>query len=54
MDSQLTRVEIQSIDMDWLFTDRNAKQLLELLAEASNPQVLVKAQIRIFVDLMWS
>ena len=28
--------------------------MLELLAESSNPSVLVKAQIRIFVDLMWS
>lgn len=40
--------------MDWLFIDQNAKQLLEILAEKSNPSVLVKAQIRIFVDLMWS
>jgi hypothetical protein len=28
--------------------------VLELLAESSNPKVLVKSQIRIFVDLMWS
>jgi hypothetical protein len=52
--SQETRVEIFSVDMDWLFVDHNAKKILELLAESSNPKVLVKAQIRIFVDLMWS
>lgn len=40
---QLTRVEIQSLDMDWLFIDNNAKMVLDILAESCNPKVLVKA-----------
>jgi hypothetical protein len=40
--------------MDWLFINQNAKLLIKLLAESSNPKVLTKAQIRIFIDLMWS
>ena len=50
----LKRVQVQALDMDWLFYGDNAKILLSLLATEANNQTLVKQSIKTFVDLMWS
>jgi hypothetical protein len=49
----LKRVQIECLDMDWIFVDDNAKVLLSILASEANNSSLTKKSIRIFVDLMW-
>ena len=53
-DQPLKRVQIEALDMDWIFTGDNAKILLNMLATEANNSALTKKSIRIFVDLMWS
>lgn len=50
----LRRVQIEALDMDWIFEGDNAKLLLHMLATQANNSALTKKSIRIFVDLMWS
>jgi hypothetical protein len=53
-DQPLRRVQIEALDMDWIFEGDNAKILLDILASQANNSALTKKSIRIFVDLMWS
>lgn len=50
----LKRVQIECLDLDWIFDGDNAKILLSVLASEANNSALTKKSIRIFVDLMWS
>lgn len=50
----LKRVQVEALDMDWLFVGDNSKILLRLLANEANNQTLVKKSIKTFVDLMWT
>lgn len=50
----LRRVQIEALDLDWIFTEDNAKILLNVLATEANNSVLTKKSIRVFVDLMWT
>jgi hypothetical protein len=50
---ELKRVQIEALDMDWIFNGDNANMLLEALANDANSAVLTKKSIRIFIDLMW-
>jgi hypothetical protein len=50
----LRRVQIEALDIDWIFTDDNAKILLDLLASEASNTVLTKKTITVFIDLMWS
>ena len=34
--SQIKQVEAKLLDMDWVFTENNAKNLIKLLAETTN------------------
>ena len=49
----LKRVQIECLDLDWIFDGDNAKILLSVLASEANNSALTKKSIRIFVDLMW-
>ena len=48
------RVSVECLDMEWVFYNDNANKLLGMLASNSNPKVLTRKSIRIFVNLMWS
>jgi hypothetical protein len=50
----LKRVQIECLDLDWVFDGDNAKILLGVLANDANNSALTKRNIRIFVELMWS
>ena len=50
----LKRVQIEALDLDWIFQGDNAKTLLKILASDANNAALTKKTIKIFVDLMWS
>ena len=39
--------------MDWVFTENNAKTLIQILAETSNDAIFATAQIRVFIEFMW-
>jgi hypothetical protein len=47
-------VQIEALDLDWIFNGDNAKILLKILASDANNAVLTKKTIKIFIDLMWS
>lgn len=53
-EQQLKRVQIEALDLDWLFIGDNAKILLKILASEANNSALTKKSIKIFIDLMWS
>ena len=50
----MKRVQIECLDLDWVFDGDNSKILLSVLASEANNAALTKKSIRIFVDLMWS
>ena len=50
----LKRVQIESLDFDWLFEGQNAATLLKILAQDANQECFTKKSISVFIDLMWS
>lgn len=51
--AELKRVQVEALDLDWVFDGDNANRLLECLAEGANSAVLTKRSVRIFIALMW-
>ena len=49
----LKRVQIECLDIDWIFDGENSKILLSVLASDANNAALTKKSIKIFVELMW-
>lgn len=47
-------MQIEALDLDWIFDGENSKILLSVLASEANNSALTKKSIKIFVDLMWS
>ena len=47
----LKRVQIEALDLDWIFSGDNAKTLLKILASDANNASLTKKTIKIFIDL---
>jgi hypothetical protein len=50
----LKRVQVQAIDMDWLFEKNNAEDLIEIISKCQSTDALTKKPIKLFVNMMWT
>jgi hypothetical protein len=51
---QKQQVSAKILDFDWILIPGNAEYLVKTLAETENEAIFNKAQIRVFVQFMWS
>lgn len=53
-DDNVQKINVEALDMDWLFENNNAKRMIEVLAKADNHSVLTSKSIKIFLNFMWN
>ena len=49
----MKRVQVQAIDMDWLFQHDNAKTFISILSNCQSQDALTKQPIKMFITMMW-
>ena len=51
--SLVKRVSVEAIDLDWIFLEDNAKNLILLLQNYGNGDLFNQKVLKIFINLMW-
>lgn len=52
-ETPLQRVQIEALDMDWIFIGDNAQTMLAVLSGQAQPKALKMKAIKTFISLMW-
>ena len=47
------RLNVETLEFNWIFEEGNALNLIKLLASLENNAVLTKKSIKMFIKFMW-
>jgi hypothetical protein len=47
------RLQVETLDFDWIFKKNNAKTLIKLLGEEDS-EIFLSKSIKVFIEFMWT